>query len=127
MRIITKARCLNSRLIESAHNPVGQTHRVGQTAGDGCKVGVTLSGFIGFCLMLIIECSESKSGRDPDGPWLCGMDMQPVDSRQWLPRDTRGVVITDVVVLAIRQIHHVKRDVQIIGELTVDMKVGGDA
>ena len=50
--------------------------------------------------------------------------MKPIDAAYRLTRDSRGVVVTDVIVVAIGQIQDIQRKVDVVGYLPGHSKVG---
>lgn len=55
------------------------------------------------------------------------MNVHSVYTSKWFASDSRGVVITDVVVLAIGEVQDIQRDIEIVGDFPVHPEVGGHA
>ena len=70
---------------------------------------------------------ELHSRRQPDGSWLCRMHMHPVHARKWLASHSRGVVVANVMVLAIGQIQDIQPKGDVVGYLPGHSKVGRQA
>ena len=55
------------------------------------------------------------------------MNMHAAYTPKRFTSDSRGVVVTDVVVLAIGQVQDIERDIEIVGNFAVHTQVGGHA
>ncbi len=53
--------------------------------------------------------------------------MKPIDAAYRLTRDSRGVVVTDVIVVAIGQIQDIQRKVDVVGYLPGHPQIGRQA
>ena len=85
--------------------------------------------FATFCIFPNLSHQQSKphSCCDPDCPRLRRMNVHSVYTSKRFASDSRGVVITDVVVLAIGEVQDIQRDIQILGDFPVHPEVGGHA
>ena len=55
------------------------------------------------------------------------MNVHSVYTAKRFTSNSRGVVVTDVIVLAIGQVQDIQRDIQIVGDFPVHAEVGGHA
>jgi hypothetical protein len=70
------------------------------------------------------KISELDSCCQPKGSWLCRMDMNPIHASNGLARNTRGVVVADVVVLAIGQIQDIQPKGDVVGYPPAHPQIG---
>ena len=98
------------------------TEAVGVRRGEGASWarGTQRSGAVPVYLIWL----ELDTRHQPNRSWFCRVHMYPVHAPWWLASDSRGVIVANVMVLAIGQIQDIQPKGDVVGYLPGHSKVG---